>query len=80
MNPEQHQASPGRSPNEAAMWSKEWVDEGRGSAGVEDLQVMGVAGKVEEKGVQCVFKNVGAGCKFKGWTEMVLGVYITFAS
>nr|GEW33409.1 reverse transcriptase domain-containing protein [Tanacetum cinerariifolium] len=56
-------------------WSKEWVDEGRGSAGVEDLQVMEVEGKVEEKGVQCVFKNVGAWCKFKGWTEMVLGEF-----
>nr|GEX38030.1 mechanosensitive ion channel protein 6-like [Tanacetum cinerariifolium] len=31
---------------------REWVDEGRGSAGVEGLQVMEVAGKVEEKGVQ----------------------------
>nr|GEU81520.1 putative ribonuclease H-like domain-containing protein [Tanacetum cinerariifolium] len=52
MNPEQHQAFPGRSPNEAAM----------GVVGLE-LRVCrgvgyGVARKKEKKGVQCVFKNM----------------------
>nr|GEW88374.1 hypothetical protein [Tanacetum cinerariifolium] len=70
MNPEQHQASPGRSPDEAAMsWvSKEGL---QGSELWNGERLQGVACRFGEKYRKEI--NSVTGCEFRSLSQLVLG-------